>query len=95
MRGADRRVPGKGQLLRGSKDAEVAGISWIPRRLYEDRLGEVELGRDPLHFVLGQFGSLGEHRELIPAEGTIGEDVERVKVQSFRHGYRIPDKSNR
>src|SRR5262245_46283959 len=91
----DRRVAGERQLFGGSEDPEPPRISRIPRRPHEDRLRKIELGRDPLHLLLRQLGRFREHRELVPAEGTIGEDIEGVKMQSFRHGYRIPDKSKR
>ena len=48
-RGADRRMPGEGKLLRGREDADAGGMRGVLSGADEDRLRQIELARDRLH----------------------------------------------
>ena len=83
-RGSDGRVPGHRQLPAGGEDADAHGGARIFGREDERALRVVHLARDNLHRCRVKARRLREHRELVAAEGLIGEDVE-VDVAKLVH----------
>ena len=70
-------MPGERQLEPGREDPD-ARVAAVLGREEEDRLGDVQLARDPLHLLAGERLTVREHAELVPLERGVGEDVEDV-----------------
>src|SRR6185437_1569902 len=68
-------------------DADV-GVPGL-RRHHEHRLGEVHLLRERLHGQGVEIARVGEDRELVPAEGFVGEDI-RDDVTQATHSASLP-----
>jgi hypothetical protein len=62
-------MTGERQLSSGSEDPDSAGVGGIAGRQHEGGLREVELPRQLLHRPLVDPSGVGEHRELVAAEG--------------------------
>ena len=73
-RGAQHRMARKRQFLRRGENAE-AGVRPVLRRVDEHRLREVHFSREPTERGIGNVGGVREHREWVPGERGIGEDI--------------------
>jgi hypothetical protein len=63
-------------------------VALVPWREQEDRLGEVELPREPLHLARLERLAVDEHSELIPLQRYRGEDV--ADVEGVQRGLPVP-----
>src|SRR5207237_10924648 len=79
-RGPDRGVAREWKLARGAEDPNLV-IAAVLCSVHERDLSEVELLRGGLHQCVADACAVMEHRELIAAELSVGEDIdERVLV---------------
>jgi hypothetical protein len=67
-------MPGERELHGGREDADPR-VPVGRRRVDEDGLRQVQFARERLQLLLGQVTRVGEHRNLVPGERRIGEDV--------------------
>lgn len=83
-RGADGRVPGKGQFARRGEDAQPGRMGRIVRRQHEDRLREVEFAGDGLHAGIRQPFRVQHDSQGIARKRLIGEHVEDKEASGHR-----------
>ncbi len=75
-RGADGRVAGEGELAPGREDADRTGVDRVGGGPDEDRLRQVQLGRDGLHAGIVEPVAVEDDGERIALQRAAGEDVE-------------------
>ena len=67
-------MPGERQLDARREDADPRVAARLGRQ-HEDRLGQVQLARQPLHLLVVELAPVGEDRERVPGQRRVGEDV--------------------
>jgi hypothetical protein len=92
-RAADGRVPGKRDFGRGQESPDLRVMRRIGRALDEDRLGQIELPRDPLHLRGCQIVDIFDDGQRIARTGPVGEHGSgRSTISGRRPSGDIPEK---
>ena len=80
-RAADGGVAREGDFRARGEDADLGGVTGIVGGVDEDRLAEVELARQRLHFRVRQRVCAFDDGQRIAGEGRVGEDVVDVEAE--------------
>jgi hypothetical protein len=83
-RSADGGMTGERKLPRRREDAQAGAVTLVLRRQDEDRLGEVELARDPLHALGIEAISVEHHGQGVSGQGLVRENVEGDETAAHR-----------
>ena len=83
---SNRGMTGEGELPGRSEDSHPRRIRGIVRRIYENRLGEIELARDWKKQIFRDTRGVGDHRERIAFQRCLRKYIERVEAKAPLQG---------
>ena len=88
-RGADRRMPGKGQFANGGEDAQLRPAVGVLGGQHEHRLRQVELASRRLHGLLAETFGVQHHGQRVASMASSREDIERDETAWHRAAFTV------